>query len=104
VPIATIRVSTKEKMRFAGCNLSHELIERILGSVGIAPLGPEVAAIYLLAECLVLIYPPIAHMLSLRRFSMHLYVISCRAQRNLRAGLRTGLPSVSDGVSQSRRI
>jgi hypothetical protein len=51
----------------ARCDFSHELIERILGSIGIAFRGPEVTAIYLLPECLVLVDPPITHELSLHR-------------------------------------
>src|ERR1700739_5109867 len=44
-----------------GCNLAHELVERIAVAVLVALRGPEITALGLLAEGLVLVDPPIAH-------------------------------------------
>lgn len=45
----------------AGRDLAHGLIKRVPGEVGTALGRPEVAAGNLMAECLVLIDPPKAH-------------------------------------------
>jgi hypothetical protein len=51
-------------------NLFHEFIEGVSGSIRIALRRPEIATRYLLSECLVLVYPPVAHVSLLRRFLM----------------------------------
>src|ERR1700688_1569723 len=47
------------------CHLSHEFVEGISCSVGVALRRPEIAAFDLLPICLVLIYPPVAHVASI---------------------------------------
>lgn len=60
--------------KIARCNLSHEFIKGTRGSIRFALRGPEIAAFYLLPKCLVLVNPPVAYVLLLRRFSMCLLV------------------------------
>src|SRR6267378_7875301 len=47
------------------CHLSHEFIKRVSRSVGIALRRPEITALDLLSICLVLVYPPVAHVASI---------------------------------------
>jgi len=46
------------------CNLPHTFIEGVPGAVGVALGRPQVSATYLVAICLVLIDPPVAHVTS----------------------------------------
>jgi hypothetical protein len=66
--------------------------------------GTRAAAVHLLPECLVLVYPPIAHELSLRRFSMHLYVISWPVTKKLRLEVLTCLAELKPKVGRLRTI
>jgi len=51
-------------------DLAHEFVEGIAVTVLVALRGPQIAALNLLAESLVLIHPPIAHSYSLVRYSI----------------------------------
>src|ERR1019366_6723173 len=53
----------ERKDEVSWCYLSHEFVEGVLGSIRVALWGPEISALNLMPECLVLIHPPIAHVL-----------------------------------------
>jgi hypothetical protein len=53
------------KNEVSRCHFPHEFIERVPRSVGVALRRPEITALDLLPICLVLVYPPVAHVASI---------------------------------------